>query len=198
MVTRVDPFLIPIPRKILEDRESRVYFEYLNRFLHDLWTRTGGGNDDVAESQIGELYEPGIQVSNADELIEELEADFSIFNTGYNDSQERIDELELDSEMFFHQESEIPTSNLEIVVVTSDYTSESNQVVVVNSANPVVITANPTAEDGEFFHVVRYGTGLVSVQSAKLINGQPIKTIIRQYTAPKHLFIAELDTWNTI
>ncbi len=198
MSTRVDPFLIPIPRKILEDRESRVYFEYLNRFLHDLWTRTGGGNDDVAESQIGELYEPGIETSNVDELVDDLEVDAAIFGIASNNNQERIEELEIDSEMFPRQDAEAPDGNFDIVVVTSDYTSESNQVIVVNSDNPVVITANPFAEDGEFFHVIRYGTGLVSVQSPKLINGQAIKTIIRQYTAPKHLFIADLDTWNTI
>lgn len=177
MVTQVDPFLIPIPRKILEDRESRVYFEYLNRFLHDLWTRTGGGNDDVAESQIGELYEPGIQVSNADELVEELE---------------------VDAEMFYRQDFDPSSSGVEVVVVTSDYTTTGNQAVVVNSSSPVTITANPSPDSSEFFHVIRYGTGMVTVQSSKLINGKSSKSIIRQYTAPKHLYIAELDTWNTI
>ena len=84
------------------------------------------------------------------------------------------------------------------MVVTSDYTTTGNQVVVVNSTNPVVITANESPGYAEFFHVIRYGTGAVNVQSSKLINGQQVKTIIRQYTAPKHLYIAELDTWNTI
>lgn len=177
MVTQVDPFVIPIPRKLLDDKESRIYFEYLNRFLHDLWTRTGGGNDEVAESQIGELYEPGIQVSNADELIEDLEVDFEIFS---------------------RQDFDPSSASLEIVVVTGDYTTTGNQAVVVNSASPVTITANPSPDTGEFFHVIRYGKGVVKVQASNLINGKPSKTIIRQYTAPKHLYIAELDTWNTI
>lgn len=177
MATRVDPFLIPIPRKILEDRESRVYFEYLNRFLHDLWARTGGGNDDVAESQIGELYEPGIQVSNADELIEDLE---------------------IDAEMFYRQDFDLDGIKLDVIIVTADYTTTGNQAVVVNSSSPVVITANLNPEESEFFHVIRYGAGAVTVQASNLINGQSSKRIIRQYTAPKHLYISQLDTWNTI
>ena len=198
MATRVDPFLIPIPKKILEDKESRVYFEYLNRFLHDLWTRTGGGNDAVAESQIGELYEPGIETSNANELIEELEVDSELFSKLDNDNLERIEELEVDIEMFASQAMDSSKSEADIVVVTSDYTTTGNQVVVVNSINPVLITANPSPDTGEFFHVIRYGTGAVSVTSTKLINGQQVKIILRRYTAPKHLFIAELNTWNTI
>lgn len=43
----VDPFVAPIPRKFLEDPETRPFFEYLNRFLHDLFIRTGGGDDAI-------------------------------------------------------------------------------------------------------------------------------------------------------
>lgn len=196
MATRVDPFLIPIPKKILEDKELRDFFEYQNRFLHDLWFRTGGGTDLIAESQIGELYEPGIQTSNAEEIIEELDADAELFATTYNDNQERIEDLELDAELFAAHA--LDNAELEIVVVTADYTTTGNQVIVVNSTNPVVITANESPGYAEFFHVIRYSTGSVNVQSTNLINGQASKSIIRRYTAPKHLFITELNTWNTI
>ena len=50
MAVAVDPFLIPIPKELLKDRQTRHYFEYLNRFLHDLWQRTGAGTDLVDES----------------------------------------------------------------------------------------------------------------------------------------------------
>jgi hypothetical protein len=56
MVTKVDPFLIPIPAKLLADRETRNYFEYMNRFLHDLWQRTGGGSDTVDDNQLSEVF----------------------------------------------------------------------------------------------------------------------------------------------
>lgn len=44
-MSNVDPFIIELPLKIVNDPELRPYFEYLNRFLHDTWVRTGGGVD---------------------------------------------------------------------------------------------------------------------------------------------------------
>ena len=196
MATKVDPFVIPIPASLNKDPETRKYFEYLNRWAHDMWVRSGSGTDLIAETQTGELYDPGIQTSNADELIDELEVDTELLSRLDSYSEERIDELELDTEMFAAHTA--TSSELEIVVVSSDYTTTGNQVVVVNSSAPVLITANESPDYAEFFHVIRYGTGSVNVQSTNLINGQAQKSIIRRYTAPKHLFIAELNTWNTI
>tara|TARA_R110000851_G_scaffold228174_3_gene380956 strand:- start:898 stop:1188 length:291 start_codon:yes stop_codon:yes gene_type:complete len=48
MATKVDPFVMPIPRSLLNDPESRAYFEYLNRWAHDIWIRTGGGTDTIS------------------------------------------------------------------------------------------------------------------------------------------------------
>lgn len=46
-MANVDPFVAPIPRKFLNDPELRPFFEYLNRFLHDLFIRSGGGDDEI-------------------------------------------------------------------------------------------------------------------------------------------------------
>ena len=54
-MSSVDPFVIPIPEKLLRDQETREYFTYLGRFLHDLWVRTGGGNDKIDDLQDGAL-----------------------------------------------------------------------------------------------------------------------------------------------
>lgn len=48
----VDPFIQPIPEKWRNDPELRAYIEYLHRFLHDLWQRTGGANDIVESSEL--------------------------------------------------------------------------------------------------------------------------------------------------
>jgi hypothetical protein len=48
MSVKVDPFIVPLPRKLASDVELGPYFTYLNKFLHDLWTRTGAGTDTVA------------------------------------------------------------------------------------------------------------------------------------------------------
>ena len=49
-MTQVDPRLEHIPKELLENQDSRVYFEGLERFLHDIWVRTGGGADDIAQA----------------------------------------------------------------------------------------------------------------------------------------------------
>ena len=49
-MAKVDPFVIQWPVKWLSDAEIRPVIEYLNRFLHDLYIRTGGGTDAIAEA----------------------------------------------------------------------------------------------------------------------------------------------------
>ena len=56
MMAKVDPFLHPIPRELLKDAETRNFFEYFVRWAHDIWIRTGGGNDDVADQSLRESY----------------------------------------------------------------------------------------------------------------------------------------------
>ena len=55
-MAKVDPFLHPIPRELLKDAETRNFFEYFVRWAHDIWIRTGGGNDDVADQSLRESY----------------------------------------------------------------------------------------------------------------------------------------------
>lgn len=44
------PPALRIPQKINQDPDLRAYFEQVGTILFQLWTRTGGGNDDVADS----------------------------------------------------------------------------------------------------------------------------------------------------
>jgi hypothetical protein len=44
----VDPFLQPIPKALLQDKETRQFFEYTVRWMHDMWIRSGGGDDAIA------------------------------------------------------------------------------------------------------------------------------------------------------
>lgn len=45
--TIVDPFVVQWPKRWTEDREIGPVIHYLNKFLHDLWLRSGGAVDDV-------------------------------------------------------------------------------------------------------------------------------------------------------
>ena len=89
----VDPFLHDIPSQFLEDRETRNFFEYLVRWAHDMWIRTGGGDDIVADNQdintgdnavlaqlaalrsaIDEINQaPRVQLSDLEQRIHDLE-----------------------------------------------------------------------------------------------------------------------------
>lgn len=48
---KVDPFVITWPQQWINDPEIAPVLNYLNRFLHDLWVRTGGGNDEIDDLQ---------------------------------------------------------------------------------------------------------------------------------------------------
>lgn len=50
MAIKVDPFVIPIPTSLNQDPETRKYFEYFNRWAHDMWIRSGGGTDTLANA----------------------------------------------------------------------------------------------------------------------------------------------------
>lgn len=44
------PPALRIPQKINQDPDLRAYFEQIGTILFQLWTRTGGGNDDIADA----------------------------------------------------------------------------------------------------------------------------------------------------
>lgn len=115
MTIKVDPFLIPIPNKFLEDPEIRQYMEYKDRVIHDLYQRTGGADDSVSELQgintfetstiLPRLYALDARLNNIEaqiskpstanyqEKLEDLEITLqSIKNKSYDD---RLEELEL-------------------------------------------------------------------------------------------------------
>ena len=106
MTTRVNPPpQLRIPDKFAGDREIFGYFRQLQTILLQLWVRTGGSDDSISTIELGELYEPGIQTSNADELIEGLEADQSLQGLTL-DLLERVRELETDAAQWHTQDQE--------------------------------------------------------------------------------------------
>ena len=49
---KVDPPVIRIPRKLAEDPELEPFFRELARWKHDMWIRSGGGNDAIENLEI--------------------------------------------------------------------------------------------------------------------------------------------------
>lgn len=73
MSVQVDPFVIPIPDKWNNDKELAPTVQYLWKFLYDIWKRTGGGNDAIAEIGDSTLYDVGIKGAEIAEILKQLE-----------------------------------------------------------------------------------------------------------------------------
>lgn len=67
----VDPFIQPIPEFFIsaDDPELRSWAEYLNRFLHDLWERSGGGDDNFANLDIGSIINNTAKVKEINDRL---------------------------------------------------------------------------------------------------------------------------------
>lgn len=72
-MTNVDPFVIKWPTAWENDPEIGPAVNYLNRFLHDLWQRTGGGVDVVSDVIGSESYETSTSNGQYISLHEEQE-----------------------------------------------------------------------------------------------------------------------------
>jgi len=55
-MANVDPFVVQWPAKWVGDPDIGPVVHYLNRFLHDLWIRTGGGSDAIEAQDVAEVY----------------------------------------------------------------------------------------------------------------------------------------------
>lgn len=53
MSIKVDPFLHPIPTKLLNDPETQGFFTYLTRWCNQIWNRTGAGTDTIQNNVDG-------------------------------------------------------------------------------------------------------------------------------------------------
>ena len=161
----VDPRVALIPKELLENKDVRLYFEDLERFLHDMWFGSGGGDDAVANENIQELY-PWTPKNTDDQ------ASSMAFPPPFN--EERL-------------------GFLEVVVVTANYTTKGNEIVVCNNTAAIEITLNVTPEDRESVHVIRQNTGPVNVLGPAL--GDTSMTIGSRYWSPHFTYIQEISSW---
>jgi len=100
-MANVDPFIQPIPEIFASDPVLRAYWEYLHRFLHDIWIRTGGGDDAIEIIQEEESSAEG-EVSRVQALVDRLSKrvtdleklnDYSQINARIAATNKRIDEV---------------------------------------------------------------------------------------------------------
>lgn len=181
-MAKVDPFVIPIPRAMHADPEVRFYHEYLNKFLHDLWIRTGGGSDLINDESLrwaplfsseSEGLTSGGSAPSYSPLSDKTDSGFI---TGYA----------------FNRGSE----DKEILSISADYTTTGNEIIICTNTSAITITLNPNPDDGEEVHIKRQNTGAVAVVGD--IDGETSITPVLRYDSPHLVYTVDANEWSIV
>ena len=129
MSNDVDPFVIRWPQKWAQDVELRPTLTYLNRFLHDLWIRTGGGDDFI--------FNIGVDITALEIRVALLEAEMDAVEL-------RLDALEA---LQFIE-----------VTATANHTTTRNEIVTCTNTALITITLDASPDALEEVHIVRAGS----------------------------------------
>ncbi len=165
----VDPFMVQIPPKLMEDKETREFFEYFVRWAHDMWIRSGAGDDAVANESIQELF-PWVPLPS--ESVVDLRALFPKTN--------------INGKVF------------DVISVTADHTTSGNEILICNNTTPILITCNATPDQEEEIYIKRRSSP-VNVISTKGIDGETMsKRIALKYDSPHLIFTTEADEFSII
>jgi hypothetical protein len=177
-MVNVDPFVIRWPKKWESDPELRDVLRYLNRFLHDLWIRTGGGPD---------LIEEGL------EAIEDLQDQINAIIVRLDANEAAIADL---------QARVIDLEGLTVVTAvdyTIDGTTTGHQTIVCTAEITVSLDPAPSDRDTATIKVGQNRTKVIIDGNGKLIEEDSTMTLRRRNTQIQIgidlEFSAELDRW---
>ena len=172
-MANVDPFVIRWPKKWESDPELRDVLRYLNRFLHDLWIRTGGGPD---------LIEEGL------EAIEDLQDQINAIIVRLDAIEIRLIDLE-------------GLTVVTAVDYTIDGTVTGHQTIVCTAEITVSLDPAPSDRDTATIKVGQKNTKVIIDGNGKLIEADSTMTLRRRQTKRQIgmdlEYSAELDRWFT-
>jgi len=179
-MANVDPFVIRWPKKWESDPELRDVLRYLNRFLHDLWIRTGGGPDLIEGSIEG---------------IEDLQDQINAIIVRLDASEAAIADL---------QARAIDLEGLTVVTAvdyTIDGTITGHQTIVCTADLTVSLDPAPSDRDTATIKVGQKNTKVIIDGNGKLIEADSTMTLRRRQTKRQIgmdlEYSAELDRWFT-
>lgn len=177
----VDPFIHPIPRKIQSDPELRPFFEYFVRWAHDMWKRSGGGDDLISDADTAELFP--WQLNQNEEQT----------NVSFNAEKE-----EPEKEYCFNSQKEEPIIQYlfnqqfkeepQYFSVSSNHTCYGSE--IVEATSNITITLNQEPEVGEITKIKRNTTaGNVIIDGGSFnIDGAATYTMALNYEGVQLLF----------
>ena len=182
MSKKVDPFIQPIPRAWSQDRELRSYIEYLHRFLFDLWSRTGGGDDQISSAQAQEKYPWDLTAPSDAPGIG------SLYGSIASES-----EASTDSAIVYSTDT-VEIDRLRAVSASSDYTAVDFDFIQAKSKATITLPEYP--KDNSIV-VIRNGDGseIGLNGNGRLINGQTTGKIKRKGTAIELYYFIDDNAW---
>ncbi len=134
MANTLDPPIERVPEEFLKNHDTRIYFDELQRWRHDVYVKLGEGGDPVSDSEEFSIED----TSTNSELLEEFETEFSQLT--------------------------IPTlKEIQVISTSTDFTTTGSQVIICTNTAPIDITLNLTPDDGEQLHIKRQNVGRVNV-----------------------------------
>lgn len=166
-MANVDPFIHPIPPKILADPQLRPFFEYFVRWAHDMWVRSGGGNDLVSDTGTRESY-PWV-------LDEQQGGDSSnIYPMFGSDPQPQ----DLIGSLYAQDTFEVK-SLIRKIISNETYTSAGDEFIKCKNTSTIKLPANPSSDCIVYVHNGD-GTLLTIDGNGKTINGDKKKFLRRK------------------
>lgn len=179
-MTTVDPYVIRIPEKFIESDgtltpEGRAWYDYDNRWKHDLWQLVTGG---TGSDETG-----GTQEASANE--NQIAYNFGLIQ----DLLQRVEDLENDIQPQIDF-----TKNFNNISTDVDYTANDWDFVNVKGGKMVTLPLSP--EENSVV-IVRNGDGTTIKINAngKTINGEKNAVVIRQGTALFIHYFIDTDEW---
>lgn len=137
MSIKVDPFLHPIPTKLLNDPETQGFFTYLTRWCNQIWNRTGAGTDTIQNNV------DGLATANANIATNTTNIATNVTNIAANDAdiaaldtRVSVNEVDIDA-----LQAALSITERETAV---DTTSSGSETITCTSALTITLEATPS------------------------------------------------------
>lgn len=204
----VDPFIQPLPNSLINNPDPEVasWFQYLNRFLHDLWLRTGGGIDKVAGIDDFDFFADAQRSNKLDDIAGDV--DFFTPHPRAGLSSDDVDFFaqspvtnKIQSALTGENDIFIPTPSATIKKLPGDsftgtaYTTVGDVALDCRNTASATVTLNATPCDGEYV-MIRRQNAIVTVSAP--INGATSTVLLRRYDTIQLRYFASSSEWGVV
>jgi hypothetical protein len=186
-VNQVDPYTVQIPDDLVDPKTGRLtiagrnWFQYDNRWKHDLWQSLTSGTGGVTSQN-----------------------DFSSVNTAIFEDLDDTGQISLSPAVIEAIDSAIPplpianTSTGEgpdgrdYYYITANHTTAASEYIVCNNTSAINITLNASPSDFERVTVLRRNA---SVSVSGTINGVSTFTMSAKYDTTSFIYLVDIGEW---